>query len=577
EVIGYFISEGDFKKDCLRISYIKEKEVSKHLRKAINSIFSGHLDEKRTKEIKFGRKIGKILFQQVFGIRPYAKNKTAPDFIFSAELDKIIAFLSGLFTGDGGVHAYKNGQRATIYFHTISKKLAGQVLALLTMTGAGPFYVQEIKRKNTLVFGKRIDAQDIYAVRSDSKQAIATLYNQGFRFLSERKNKRLEQIIKKRRKFLSREDDLYHRKIKKIEKINGPIDLYDFEVDATHNFFAGQILTHNCFGIFVGDSGLNTTFSAQQKMLLPANGNVAFISQSGALGVNILDWAATQPFGISKFVSYGNAMDIDESDLLEYLRNDTKTKIITVYLEGVKHGHKFLEIAKKVSKKKPIIVLKGGVTQEAHQATISHTGSLAGNTEVYKAVFKQSGIIQAEDLMQLFNFAKILESEPLPKGNQVQIITNGGGYGIITADAIVKHGLKLANMSATNKNQLKKVFPSTVSINNPMDLVGDADAKRYKIAVTTALKDPDVNMVLVIILFNTPPIGEQVVRELAKIKKTAKKPLIVASTGSDFTQKMRAKLEKNNIPTFEYPELAASSLQALWKYSQVYQPNKNKD
>ncbi|MDO8625327.1 MAG: CoA-binding protein [Candidatus Diapherotrites archaeon] len=152
-----------------------------------------------------------------------------------------------------------------------------------------------------------------------------------------------------------------------------------------------RVLGPNCFGVFVGDTGLNTTFSAKQKMNLPKNGNVAFLSQSGALGLAILDWASTQEFGVSKFVSYGNAMDLDETDFLEYFGSDPKTRVITAYLEGVKHGKKFLQTTAQITRHKPVIVLKGGVTEQAHAATLSHTGSLAGASRVYEAVFKQTG------------------------------------------------------------------------------------------------------------------------------------------------------------------------------------------
>lgn len=330
-----------------------------------------------------------------------------------------------------------------------------------------------------------------------------------------------------------------------------------------------RVVGPNCFGIYVGDTGLNTTFSAQQKMLLPKNGTVAFMSQSGALGVTILDWAATQTFGVSKFISYGNAMDVDESDLIEYLGNDPKTKVVTAYLEGVKHGRKFLQVAKKVTKQKPVVILKGGVTNATHAATVSHTGSLAGATEVYEAVFKQSGIIQAHNLTELFNYAKILENEPLPKGKRVQVITNGGGYGIITADALIGEGLELAQMNAKNLNMLKKAFPPTVSVHNPMDLVGDADAKRYALAAKTALADPNVDIVLVLVLFNVPSIGKQFVTEMEKLKKTAKKPFVVCSTGSAFTYKMRQELEHRGVATFSYPELVAKAIRALYDYSQI--------
>ncbi len=328
-----------------------------------------------------------------------------------------------------------------------------------------------------------------------------------------------------------------------------------------------RVVGPNCFGIFVGDSGMNTTFSAKQKMNMPKNGSVAFISQSGALGLAILDWASTQEFGVSKFVSYGNAMDLDESDFLEYLGRDPKTRVITAYLEGVKHGKKFLQTAKQVTKKKPVIILKGGVSEQARAATLSHTGSIAGASKVYEAVFRQTGITQAPTLQELFHYAKIFETEPLMKGNRIQIITNGGGYGILTADQLVQNNLGLAHLSESNRQKLKKTFPPTVTVSNPMDLVGDADENRYMTAIKTSLKDPNIDAVLVLVLFSIPAIGKGLVNELGQLKKTAQKPLLVVSTGSAFTETMRRELEKKGIPTFKYPEIAAKSLAALWKYS----------
>jgi acetyl coenzyme A synthetase (ADP forming)-like protein len=329
-----------------------------------------------------------------------------------------------------------------------------------------------------------------------------------------------------------------------------------------------RFLGPNCFGVFVAETGMDTTFSARQKMVLPKAGNIAFMSQSGALGITILDWASTQEFGISKFISYGNAMDIDEADLLEYLANDEKTKVIVMYIEGVKEGRKFLRIAKNVHLKKPIVVLKGGVTEEAHKATISHTGSLAGSSEVYKALFKQTGMVQVSDLIEMFNVSKILEGvSVLPKGNRVQIITNGGGYGIITADQAVQKGLGLAQMEEKNREQLKKIFPKTVSLNNPMDLVADADKKRYATAVETALSDKNVDMVLVLILWNTPGIDDGIIDELVKLNKEAKKPMVVVSTGSDYTYQRRKALERGGVVTFSYPSVGATALKALWDYA----------
>lgn len=338
------------------------------------------------------------------------------------------------------------------------------------------------------------------------------------------------------------------------------------EIDkAKHTRFLGA----NCFGVLENYSGLNTTFSASAKTKYPKKGGVSFISQSGALGVAILDWMSTQPFGLSKFASYGNAMDIDEADLLEYLDYDKKTKVITVYLEGVKEGRKFMRIAKKTTKKTPIILLKGGVHDETHKATASHTGSLAGSREVYEALFKQTGIIQAENLEELFMFAKAISLEPLPRGNRVQIITNGGGMGIVTADQVISNGLALAKIAGESKKRLAEKFPPTVTVSNPLDLVGDADEKRYAIAIENAVMDKNVDMIIVVVLFNTPAIDKKIVNEIAKQKKKSKKPLVVLTIGSQYTQERVKEFEKHGVVSFSFPNTAAKSLKALYDYSKV--------
>ena len=328
-----------------------------------------------------------------------------------------------------------------------------------------------------------------------------------------------------------------------------------------------KFLGPNCFGVLTPGK-LNTTFSEEKRMKIPKFGNVAFMSQSGALGVTILDWMHTQEFGLSKFVSYGNAMGLDEADFLEFVANDKETKVITMYLEGVKRGRKFFEIAKKAGAKKPIIALKGGVTEETHKATASHTGSLAGSARVYHGLFKQTGITQANSLEELFAFAKIFENEPLPKGKRVGIISNGGGYAIITADEVVKNGLQLAGFSEKTRQTCRKAFPPTVNIGNPLDLVGDADAQRYKIAIENLLNDDNVDMLAVLVLFNVPTINETIIGEIAKLRKKAKKPMIVVSTGSEFTKRMLQELEKNGVVTFGYPSRAAKALKALADYAE---------
>lgn len=337
-----------------------------------------------------------------------------------------------------------------------------------------------------------------------------------------------------------------------------------------------RVLGPNCFGVFDGKSRLNTTFSETKRTRLPQPGNVSFISQSGALGVAILDWMSTQNFGISKFVSYGNAMGIDESDLLEYLDYDKGTKVIAMYIEGAKHGRKFFEIAKTVCRKTPIVALKGGVSEQTHKATASHTGSLAGSAEVYRALFRQTGIIQANDMLELFSFAKILAGEPLPNGSRTLIITNGGGYGIISADSVIGNGLQLAKLGPESVERLRKAFPDRVTIANPLDLVGDAGRERYAVAIETALKDKNVDIVMVLVLFNTPAIDESIVEELVGWKKKAKKPLTVVSVGSEFTEEMMKRLEQGGIVTFRYPNVAARALKALADFAEFRRENNGK-
>ena len=333
-----------------------------------------------------------------------------------------------------------------------------------------------------------------------------------------------------------------------------------------------RVMGPNCVGVLNKYSGIDTTFFERSRMKMPKKGSLSFISQSGALGSMILDWVATQEFGVNKFASYGNAMDVDEADLLEYFASDKDTKVITVYLEGARDGRKFFEIAKKVSKKKPIIVLKGGKSEETRKAAASHTGSLAGSARVYDAVFKQAGIIQADDLLDLFNIAKLMEQEPLPKGNRVQIITNGGGFGIVAADQIISNGLKLAKPSKKTLEKIRAYIPQITS-ENPMDLLGDATAFRYKKAISELVIDPNVDILLVLALFNLPTLQEKNLWVMKKAKKTTNKPIIVCSIGSDYTERYLKKIEKAGFTTFEYPGLAARALKEMATYAKFLKSN----
>lgn len=322
-----------------------------------------------------------------------------------------------------------------------------------------------------------------------------------------------------------------------------------------------RILGPNCLGIYDPYTGLDTFFLPRYKLERPKAGNIAFISQSGALGSVMLDWMAMKGYRISRFISYGNAADIDEADLLEFLEKDRKTRVICAYFEGVREGRRFYQIAKRVSRKKPIIALKAGNTEAGGRATLSHTGSLAGSPHVYQAAFRQAGIIQAGGLEEMFDFARTLATQPKPRGPRVLIITNGGGFGVLATDAVVQAGLKLSRLSHPEK--LKKQFPPHVVISNPMDLTGDADAERYRKALQVALKDPQVDMILLISLFQIPTLTAEIVDVIQEF--SGRKPLVVVAAGGRYTEALKKPLEDSGIPCFSYPERAAKALSVLWK------------
>jgi len=322
----------------------------------------------------------------------------------------------------------------------------------------------------------------------------------------------------------------------------------------------------NCIGVFDPYSEVDTFFLPRYKLERPGEGSIAFISQSGALGSVVLDWMAMKNYRISKFVSYGNAMDVDEADLIKHLADDPKTSVICAYFEGVKQGRKFYDIAKKVSKKKPIIVLKGGITSEGTAAVSSHTGSLAGEYEIFHAAMKQSGVITADNLEEIFDFARVLATQPKPKGNRVHVITDGGGFGVLATDWIINNGLKLAEMDKETLKKLKKQYPPHVVLKNPLDLTGDATVERYRIAMDAAAADKNVDMMAVITLFQIPTLTAEIIDVVSAVAGKCNKPLIVIAAGGRFTEVLKKSIEDFGTPTFSYPEKAAKALSALYEF-----------
>lgn len=331
--------------------------------------------------------------------------------------------------------------------------------------------------------------------------------------------------------------------------------------------FGIRLIGPNGLGVYDAYSNVDTIFNPRYKLERPDEGRIALMSQSGATMSVLLDWMAMKGYKASKFISYGNATDVDEADLAEYLAEDDKTSVICIYFEGVKRGRKFYETVKKLSGKTPIIALKGGVTEAGHRAVSSHTGNLAGESAVYSAAFKQAGIIEAKDLEQIFDFARVLSTQPTPKGNRVQIITDGGGFGVLTADWIMKNNLKLAKMQKTNIETLQKLTPDHAVISNPIDLTGDATTEQYEKCINVALRDKNVDMIVVVALFQPPLLTADVTDVISDAGRKKMKPIVIVSAGGRYTEVLKKSLEDSDVPCFSYPERAVSSLKALYDYS----------
>jgi acetyl coenzyme A synthetase (ADP forming)-like protein len=321
----------------------------------------------------------------------------------------------------------------------------------------------------------------------------------------------------------------------------------------------------NCLGTFDAYSRMDSLFLPRYRLQRPKEGGISFVCQSGAVGSAILDYATDKGYNFSKFASYGNAMNIDESDLIEYMGNDPKTKVICLYVEAVKDGKKFIETAKRVGKKKPIIAIKGGKTAEGTRAALSHTGSMAGSAAVYSSVFRQCNVIEVSSLGEMFDIAKMFDIGSPPAGRRVQVITNGGGYGILSTDAIISSGLKMAEMTKETLKEVRKQMPTVTTV-NPMDLLGDATTERYRIALSSALKDPAVDIVLLIVLYQTPLVSTDVVDLIVEANDLSHKPIICVSTGGEFTETLKKNLEVNGIPCYNFPEDAVRSIEKFVRY-----------
>jgi len=329
-----------------------------------------------------------------------------------------------------------------------------------------------------------------------------------------------------------------------------------------------RIIGPNCLGVLDTHSSLSTTGMSTNSL---KRGQISVITQSGMLGNILTEWMPSQNVGLSKVISIGNKCDVDEVDLLEYLGNDDRTKVITMYLEGTKDGRRFLDAAKKVTKRKPVLIVKGGRSVEGAQTTASHTGSMAGEDRVYESMFKQAGIIRVDDFEELFSFAKTFEYQPLPKSNRIAIITTSGSLAVLACDECAVQGLKLPKLSEEGINDLKMEVPDWVSVKNPLDL---GPSMNYWSPIETILKDENVDSLLVIMVaplesFGGKDVIDAMFLSLREVLSDQGGKTVLFCTIGDpnlTIKNARENLERYNIPVFTSSPSAVRGIAALYRY-----------
>lgn len=328
-----------------------------------------------------------------------------------------------------------------------------------------------------------------------------------------------------------------------------------------------RIIGPNCLGFIKPSIKLNASFA--NKMALP--GKIAFISQSGALCTAILDWSVEKNVGFSYFVSIGSMIDVGFHDLIDYFGSDPSTSSIVIYMESLTNARKFMSAARAFARTKPIIVLKAGKSAAGAKVALSHTGTLAGNDIAFEAAFKRAGIISVNTIEELFNAAQSLALQPRPSGNRLAVVTNAGGPGVLATDHLINLGGELAQLSEKTMETLNDALPPVWSHGNPVDVLGDADATRYRKATEAVLKDENVDGALVILTPQAMTKADEIAREIVSIGKKYSKPVLASWMGEKDVDEGRDILEIGGIPVFRIPENAVNTFMSMYKYTRNIQ------
>lgn len=324
-----------------------------------------------------------------------------------------------------------------------------------------------------------------------------------------------------------------------------------------------RLIGPNCVGTLDLYSGLNTTFIQG----VPEKGGIGFISQSGAVGGGVVDYIRNKYIGFANFASLGNEADITETDVIEYLRQDEHTRVIAVYVEMIRDGQRFIQVARQTTPHKPIVLLKAGRTSAGARAVSSHTGSLAGSHAAYRAAFLQAGVIEAETVTDLFDISMALAHQPLPQGNRVAIITNAGGPAALLSDSLAEHGLQIADLEEQTRSALRGRLNPAAQVSNPIDMLGGAEPPEYEFALQQALADPNVDAAVVILVPQALVNPLEVAEKIVQVAAAHTKPVLTCFMGEWSVEKARQHLHSHGIPMYVFPEIPGRVLGAMLQYA----------
>ena len=324
-----------------------------------------------------------------------------------------------------------------------------------------------------------------------------------------------------------------------------------------------RVIGPNCLGVMNPVKGLNATFAHS----IARPGNVAFLSQSGALCTAVLDWSLRENVGFSAFVSTGSMLDVNWGDLIDYFGNDPRTNSIVIYMESVGDARAFLSAAREVSLGKPVIVIKAGRTAAAAKAAASHTGALTGSDEVLDAAFRRSGVLRVNSIADIFFMSDVLAKQPRPRGRRLAIVTNAGGPGVLATDALVADGGELAELSPETLKAFDEILPPQWSHNNPVDILGDAEPERYAKSLEIAAKDSAIDGMLVILTPQDMTNPTQIAEKLKPYAKGLGKPVLASWMGGAEVAAGDQILNQAGIPTFQFPDSAVRAFNYMWRYA----------